>query len=81
MFEFELNKEVKDILTGFKGIIMARTEYTTGCIQYGLGSQKLNKDGDIPEWKWFDQSRLTLTGKSLNIKKASEGPAPCAPSM
>ena len=79
-FKFELNQEVKDAVTGFKGIIMGRTEYNTGCIQYGVCPQKL-KDGAVPDWSWFDETRLIATGKKLKIEKAIGGPHPIAPSM
>lgn len=72
--KISLNQEVKDVVTGFKGIIMGITEYNTGCIQYGVASQKLNKDGRTTDWLWFDGSRLIGTGKSLNIKPTLGGP-------
>lgn len=31
MFRLELGLEVKDIVTGFRGIITGRCEYLTGC--------------------------------------------------
>lgn len=73
--------EKEDVVTGFKGIIMGRTEYSTGCIQYGVCPQKLSKDGHLPDWTWFDETRLSATGKKLEIKKAIGGPHPIAPSM
>ena len=79
--KFELNQEVKDVVTGFKGIIMGITEYNTGCIQYGICPQKLDKEGKTPEWLWFDGSRLKVTGKGLDIKPAIGGPHPTAPMM
>ena len=36
MFKFELGIMAKDRVSGFKGIIMVRAEYLTGCIKYGL---------------------------------------------
>ena len=29
-----MGKEVKDIVTGFKGIVTAKIEYLNGCIQF-----------------------------------------------
>lgn len=79
--KFELNQEVKDVVTGFKGIIMGITEYNTGCIQYGVSPRKLTKENKIPEWPWFDGSRLVATGKKVDIKPVLGGPHPVAPSM
>ena len=76
--KFELNQEVLDIVTGFKGIIMGITEYNTGCIQYGLCPRKLDKDGKTPDWHWLDGSRLVIVGKGLDIKPAIGGPHPTA---
>lgn len=81
MFKFELNIEVKDRVTGFKGIILGRTEYSTGCVQYGVCPQKLKADGSAPDWVWYDETRLVATGKSLKVEKAVGGPHPVAPSM
>lgn len=63
MFKFELGEEVKETVTGFTGIIMARSEYFTGCVHYGLVSKKLNKEGIPQNYQWFDTERLVRTGK------------------
>lgn len=79
--KFNLNEEVSDIVTGFRGIIMGITEYNTGCIQYGVCPRKLEKDNKLPEWIWFDGSRLKFHGEGINIKPVIGGPHPTAPSM
>ena len=79
MFKFDLHQIVKDHVTGFTGVILARSEYATGCIQYGVCSQKLNKDGSIRDWLWFDETRLISTGKRIKDLKAIGGPCPTAP--
>ena len=66
-FKFNLGSEVSDIITGFKGIIRVRSEYLTGCNTYGIQSQKLNKEGDITDWIWFDENQLKLV-KDKKIK-------------
>lgn len=60
MFKFELGVKVREIFTGLTGITMGRTEYFTGCIQYGVMDTELDKDGLIKEWTWMDESRLEL---------------------
>ena len=62
--KYELGQELKDIITGFRGIAVGRTEYLTGCNHYGLCSQKM-KEGKPGDWQWFDESRLISTGKHL----------------
>jgi hypothetical protein len=58
-FKFNLGSEVKDKVTGYKGIVRARTEYLTGCNTYGCQSTKM-KDNKPDEWVWFDEGGLTL---------------------
>jgi len=55
--KFELGEVLKDKITGFQGVAMARTEYFTDCIHYGLCSQEL-KDGKPIDWEWIDETRL-----------------------
>jgi len=69
----ELGEVVKDPITGFKGTVVARTEYLWGCISLGILSDVL-KDGKPMEWQWFDENRLTLDTKQKN-----GGPQPTAP--
>lgn len=63
MFKYELGQELKDIVTGFSGIVMCRSEYFTGCKHYGLASKALSKEGKVNEWEYFDESRLVLVSK------------------
>jgi len=81
MFKFQLGEILKDKVTGFIGVVLGRTEYATGCIQYGLINRNLNKDGELPNWQWLDQVRLVSTGKKVKIQKDDSGPAPAAPEM
>jgi len=45
MFKYELGQGVKDIVSGFCGVVTARIEYLTGCGQYALSPTKLSKEG------------------------------------
>ncbi len=81
--KYRLGEELKDIVTGFKGVVMGRTEYLTGCNHYGLAPQKIKADGTVADWTWFDESRLASTGKNLKGYKApnTSGPEQNAPEM
>jgi len=81
MFKFNLSEVLRDKVTSFEGLVMARTEYATGCIQYGLAKMGLNKDGGIDDWLWFDEIRLTPKGKHLESMKTIGGPQQTAPMM
>jgi len=82
MFKFELGDELQDVVTGYKGIVMGRTDYFTGCSHYGLASREL-KDGKTLDWEWFDETRIIKIGDGIKIQceKATSGPMPNAPSM
>jgi len=71
MFGFELGEILKDKITGFKGVVMGRTEYFTDCIHYGLLSQKLSDSGKPIDWQWFDETRLI---KVKGVKKVEKEP-------
>lgn len=74
MFKFQMYEVVVDKVSGFQGVILGRTEYSTGCRHYGISPRSVNKDGKLPEWEWIDESRLELTGEIFRIleKSASE---------
>lgn len=78
---FDFNVLVRDKVTGFTGVVLGKTEYATGCTQYGVCPNKLNSDGRVPDWHWFDGNRLEKLDGSIDIKKESGGPCPSAPSM
>lgn len=64
-FKFELGQEVTDAVTGFKGFIVSRTEHLTQCSSYGV--QPKFKAGDKKEYEFFDEPRLTATGKRVKL--------------
>lgn len=80
-FKFELGDELKDVITGFKGIVRGRSQYLTGCNSYGIQSQKLSENGNPQEWKWFDEDQLTRVKKEKIVlnEKARETGGPNSP--
>jgi len=81
---FELGEVLRDKITGFKGVAMAKTEYFTDCTHYGLCSQELN-DGKPIDWEWFDETRLEHVKEAEKIvkgpRKPTSGPFQNAPQM
>ena len=63
--KFELGKEAKDEITGFKGIIVGRAEYLFGCNQYGL-APKAGKDSSFKHTEWFDEGRIKIISKGVS---------------
>lgn len=54
-----LGDEVKDVITGFKGIAVARHTYLQGCDRISV-QPKINKDGEIPDVCAFDEPQLVV---------------------
>ena len=83
--KFKLGDVVRDIITGYTGIIVGVTFYLTGCTHYGILNQELDKDGNIRDWVWLDGSKLELveikesTKATINITGHSGGPSVNAP--
>ncbi len=65
MFKLHLGLEVKDVISGFRGIIIVRAEHITGCIQYGIvpKSNGTSYDGHV----WIDESRLEVVGTGIKL--------------
>ena len=59
----KLGQKVKDSITGFEGIAIAKAIYLNGCVSYQVKSQTL-KDGKTIEAEWFDEQRLTIRSKA-----------------
>ena len=83
----ELACEVKDIITGFKGFVVARYEFLNGCIRYEV-QPKIKKDGTLPKSETIDELQLEIIGKAKILSKPTPkprsrekgGPAPYLPS-
>lgn len=54
----KLGDKLRDRLTGFEGIAVARIEYLNGCVQYELAPAALKEDGGRHKAEWFDVQRL-----------------------
>jgi len=57
---FELGTKVKDIISGYSGTVVARTEWLNGCVTYKVRPNKLDKDGAASEGINFDEEELKL---------------------
>ena len=80
IFKFEIGSIVKETVTGFEGVVMARCEYATGCLHYELQPRKIDKDGKPIEGRWYDETRLVLTKKkAVPIPVTDKSPGSKAP--
>lgn len=66
--KFELGEILKDKISGFQGVAMARIEYFTDCVHYGLCAQTLIA-GKPVEWEYFDETRLVRVYGKKKIEK------------
>ena len=67
-FKFFLGDEVSDTITGYKGIVVCRSQWIYNCNTYGVRSTEL-KDGLPMDDKFFDEPQLKLIKKE--VKKPS----------
>jgi hypothetical protein len=85
-----LGYEVKDKVTGFTGVAESISFDLYGCIQAAI-RPPMDKDGKIPDGRWFDVSRLVVKSKKpvMDVPnfewgrqaEGEQGPAekPCKP--
>jgi len=75
-----LGQKVKDIVTGFTGIAVAKCEYLNGCIQFQVVPRFSPESGIQYRNMWIDESQLSIEGegvmfeiKNIGTKKAPGG--------
>jgi hypothetical protein len=56
---FSLGDELKDSVTGFTGVAIAKTDWIHQCTRWTL-QPKVGKDGKIPDNATFDEPALVL---------------------
>jgi hypothetical protein len=72
MFKYELGTEVKDKITGLKGIIVAKTEWLYGCIRYVVQPQQLH-EGKPVESSSFDEDQIEVVAAPKKQATTSRG--------
>jgi len=61
-----LGNRVKDKITDFEGIAIARVEYLNGTVEYNI-LPKIDHHGKYPESRYIDKNRLIDLGKEKEI--------------
>lgn len=59
----KLGDYAKDTMTGFAGIITAQCDYLTGCRQFCIQPEGLDKDGQPQKSLWIDEGRVTKSAR------------------
>lgn len=72
----KLGSIVKDTITGFTGIAVARCEYLNGCVQYEVQLPVGDEVKEYPKSKWIDGDQLQAieATKTESPTKNSGGP-------
>ena len=71
----QLGDVVKDRITGFKGVVIARTDWLNGCVRMSVQPEKLGSDGKPIESQVFDVEQLELIkAKVQPLATRSGGP-------
>ncbi|RWC23128.1 MAG: hypothetical protein EOS55_14055 [Mesorhizobium sp.] len=62
-----LGTTLRDVITGFSGVVVGRVEYLTGCNQ-ALLQPKVGENGALIESVWIDEQRLGPVAGVARIK-------------
>ena len=74
---FELGDALKDDVTGFAGVVVAKTFWLNGCVRLTLQPRKVGKDGKPFESQTFDVEQLSLVTRAVvKPSNPSGGPMP-----
>ena len=77
-FLHELGVHVRDRVTGYKGIVIGRTEWLYGCRRYTVQSQEM-KDGKPVDSMSFDEDALEVLDAKTEHSKAHKPAATGGP--
>ena len=76
--KINLRDKVKDTVTDFEGMVVARCVYLNGCVRCEVQPRGLDKDGKIIEGVWIDEGQLVIEDFFDDTRKEAEstgGPA------
>lgn len=60
----ELGDRVRDVVSGFIGIVVGKSQWINGCSTSGVKSEEL-KDGLPTEIQWFDDPQIKIEEKNV----------------
>ena len=69
--EIELGDKVRCKITGFTGIVVARTEFLNGCVQCDI-LPKGDKKNKMPEANGIDQQSLEVIKSKKKVEKKED---------
>jgi hypothetical protein len=65
MSNVELGDRVKDVVTGYEGVVTVFMRCMTGCDQFAVQSGTVNADGKLSDAFWFDRHRLQMSAAPI----------------
>lgn len=75
--QINVGDTAKDTITGFEGVVVARTEWLNGCARLTIQPRGLDKDGKVMDSNTFDEAQLQLVAaKNHEAKRDTGGPRP-----
>lgn len=77
-FKFHRGEYLRDIITGFSGVVVSRVDNLTGCNRYCL-QPRIDKDGKLVESAWIDEPTLDydpehIAGERVVLARTPEQP-------
>ena len=72
-FKYRNGLEVKDLISGVKGIINCQSIWINGCIRYSIQPKAKKNDTSIPESWWLDEQQVEVIGEGLKIEEKETG--------
>ena len=71
MHKVQLGDLVHDEISGFKGVVVGRCQYLTGCNQALVQPMSQLPLDKKPEAEWFDETRLDVTHDVAVMEKVA----------
>ncbi len=74
IMKIPMGSHVKDVLTGYEGVVSAYAHYLTGCDSVAIKRRELDKDGKVQDPMWVDINRVEVIGPPpTEIQKIIDG--------
>lgn len=76
--EISLGSKVRDTISGFKGIVVAKTEWLNGCVRITIAPQALH-DGKLIDSATFDSEQVEVLQSAKPKQVMPIGGPPISP--
>lgn len=72
-FKYSNGEEVKDIVSGFTGIIDCCSLWLNGCRRYSVQPKMKKGDTTRPESLWIDEETLEKVSDGISVEPSNTG--------